>query len=361
MLAVVVARALTWTVAAVAAQVGDPAYPDPTDLAEWAAAGTVRWDAFHFHTIAGAGYPSSIARDWAFWPGYSLLTHAVGGGWVAGVLVAVASSVAGLAVVWRLVAETFGPPTARRTVWLIALFPGGLFLGAYYSESLFLLETVGAVYAARHGRWMLAGLAGAAAALTRSTGVLIVIALAWEAWRARAGRRAAWLLLVPVAPLAFFAWGELQTGDWLVPLHAQALWSRGWHGPLGAIPDAFEQARAALGHPFGPVHGDDFEPGWFVLGQFALLIGAVVAAVGAVRLQPGLGAYAAAALVVPLLQPFPDHPLLSLPRFLAVLFPLHVWLAVRAGRPRVLAAVLTVWVIGISVLSARFGLWVWAG
>jgi hypothetical protein len=361
LLAVLVARALTWTVAAVAAEIGGPAFPYPEDLASWAAAGTVRWDAFHFQAIAENGYPTSIAREWAFWPGYPLLTRALGGGWVAGVLVAVACSVAALALLWKLAAEAYGAATARRAVWLIALFPGGLFLGAYYSESLFLLETVAAVYAARRGRWVLAGLLGAAAALTRSIGVLIVLPLAWEAWQARPGRRAAWLLLVPIAPLAFFAWGELRADDWLVPLHAQKLWSRGWHGPLGALPDALDQAKAALGHPFGAVRGDDFEPGWFVIGQFILFVGAVAATVGALRLQPGWGAYALAAIAVPLLQPWPDHPLLSFPRFLSVLFPLFVWLALRTRRRAVFAAVLGAWVVGLGVLSARFGLWVWAG
>ena len=42
---------------------------------------------------------------------------------------------------------------AGATVWLVALFPAALYFGAPYSESLFLLVSVGAFYAARTGRW----------------------------------------------------------------------------------------------------------------------------------------------------------------------------------------------------------------
>src|SRR5437588_734028 len=51
------------------------------------------------------------------------------------------------------------------------------FQSATYTESLFLLLTLVAVYAARSERWWLAGLAGGLAASSRSNGVLILIPL----------------------------------------------------------------------------------------------------------------------------------------------------------------------------------------
>ena len=47
------------------------------------------------------------------------------------------------------------------------------FLFSPFSESLFLACSVGAVYAARHRHWVLAGGLGAAAALTRSIGIIL--------------------------------------------------------------------------------------------------------------------------------------------------------------------------------------------
>lgn len=344
-LAVLVARLVSWGAAAWGH--GDPF-----------AAATQRWDAQHLHGIAVGGYPDQLREAWAFWPGYPVLVAAFGGSWTVGVLVSLLCSVAALALLRRLAEEELGAGAARRAVWLVALFPAAWAFGSFYTESLFLLETVGAVYAARRGRWALAGLAGAAAALTRNTGVLLVLALGWEAWRQRAAWRAAWLALVPAAPFTFLAVAQIQAGDWLAPAHVGRIWGRGWHGPLAAVPEAFDQAREALAGTL-PV---SFEPAWMVVGQLALVLGAGVALVGVLRRLPlGWGLYAGAALAVPLSEPWPEHPLMSVPRYLAVLFPLHLWLAARTGRRAVLGVALAVSVAGLALLSARFGGWQWAG
>ena len=56
------------------------------------------------------------------------------------------------------------------------------------------------------------------------------------------------------------------------------------------------------------------------------------------RLPAAYGAYVVAALALPLSYPVGPQPLMSLPRFVAVLFPLAIWLALwmtgRAWRER---------------------------
>ena len=63
------------------------------------------------------------------------------------------------------------------TVWLLALFPAAVYFGAPYSESLFLLVSVGAFYAARTGHWAWAGALAAAASATRSAGLVLLVPL----------------------------------------------------------------------------------------------------------------------------------------------------------------------------------------
>ena len=80
---------------------------------------------------------------------------------------------------------------------------------------------------------------------------------------------------------------------------------------------------------FEPAGGDPFSVAAINLLLFAFLVFAAVAVVGAFRRLPlAYGAYALAALALPLSYPVDPQPLMSLPRFIAVLFPLFIWLAV---------------------------------
>ena len=73
------------------------------------------------------------------------------------------------------------------------------------------------------------------------------------------------------------------------------------------------------------------------------------------------GAYVLAALAPPLSSPWPAHPLMSLPRFLTVLFPIHMWLALHTAPPRRFAVILVASGAMLAVLSVKFATWGWAG
>ena len=93
----------------------------------------------------------------------------------------------------RLAEHLLGEAGARRAVLYLAVFPTSLYLGAVYSESLFLALALATFVLAERGRLGLAGVAVGLALLTRAQG-------ARAAPRARAvrapGRRAAALRLV---------------------------------------------------------------------------------------------------------------------------------------------------------------------
>jgi hypothetical protein len=93
----------------------------------------------------------------------------------------------------------------------------------------------------------------------------------------------------------------------------------------------------------------------------AFLAAAVVAVVGVWRLlPPAYGAYVVAALALPLSYPVRAQPLMSLPRFLVVLFPLSMWLAAwLAARPRVQKPALAVSALLLAFFAAQFATWHW--
>ena len=118
---------------------------------------------------------------------------------VAAYAVALGAFLGALTLLHRLVSLELGRPLAHPTLLLLAVFPAALYFGAPYAESLFLLLSVGAFYAARTGRWAWAGACAAAAAATRNSGVLLMLPLAliWWSSRERRPRDGAWILLRP--------------------------------------------------------------------------------------------------------------------------------------------------------------------
>ena len=115
---------------------------------------------------------------------------------------ALAALAVALYLLHRLTELELGRAAAGPAVLLLCVFPASVFLGAPYSESLFLAASVGAFYAARTGHWAAAGAAAAAASATRSAGVLLLLPLVILYWQGtEPGRRLrphlAWLALAP--------------------------------------------------------------------------------------------------------------------------------------------------------------------
>ena len=81
-------------------------------------------------------------------------------GVVLGIVISSVCAVGALYVLHRLVSLEFDQRLAHNTVWIFAWLPIALVLSAVYSEALFLVLAIGSFYAARTGRWALAGVAG---------------------------------------------------------------------------------------------------------------------------------------------------------------------------------------------------------
>lgn len=355
-----------------------------------------RWDSVWYLTIAQRGYGDEHDHaQAAFYPLYPLLMRGVG--WVvgsallAGILVSLACFLVALVLLHRLAAMELGVRDARGTILLVAFFPTAFFFSAVYSESVFLLVSVGAFLAARRGRWGWAGVLGGLAALTRNSGVLLLVPLvllflygpradravapvggAAAAWRERLRPRhpltpqLLWLALVPLGLALYLGWAAIALGDAFAPYHAQALWLRHFE-PLGAIAGGVRAAWLGLrqivhGSPtpryFGENGGDSFQVAGDSLMLLGFLVFALVALAGALRRLPfAYGAYAAVALAMTLSYPLDAQPLMSLPRYMVVLFPLQMWLARWAGERGGVERAVGVSAVLLGLFTAHFAHW----
>jgi hypothetical protein len=190
-----------------------------------------------------------------------------------------------------------------------------------------------------------------------------------------------WLALVPAGLAAYLGYLSLAGGEALSPFHAQQVWDRHFAGPyIGAwdgIRAGVEGVLEATGleahhgyvsnavsDPLAPrvraVTSTLVSPGHNVL-LAGFLIFAALATVGVLRTLPfAYGAYVLAALALPLSYPVSSQPLMSLPRFLLVLFPLTLWLAAwLSARPRLQLPALAASALLLAVFAAQFATWHW--
>jgi hypothetical protein len=189
--------------------------------------------------------------------------------------------------------------------------------------------------------------------------------------RYRVRRDALWLALVPVGLALYMTHLALAGGDAIAPFHAEGVWNRHFAAPYGGVWDgakaAFEGLRQLLSFQRHHVYyrvagGSPFINAGHNLLLFAFLLAAIPAVIGVLRLLPfAYGAYALAALALPLSYPVASQPLMSLPRFLLVLFPLNMWCAVRlVSCPRALTgAILVVSTLAMAFFVGEFATWHW--
>jgi hypothetical protein len=345
-----------------------------------------RWDSVSYLQIARAGYENPLST--AFYPLYPLLIR-IGSVFpiaplIVGGLISSAAAVAALALLYRVAALDLDERAATLTVLLVACFPTSLFLSATYTESLFLLLTLVAVYAARSERWWLAGVAGGLAASSRSNGVLILVPLvllylygprpaaptaSGGLLRARYRLRpdALWLLLVPVGLLAYMGYLWAAHGAPLQPfISEQRIYHHWFAGPFGALAVAFGHLPhdiSVVVQNHGSIVGTADPLSWnaheLIDLSFALL--AIVALVAAwPRVPRPYWIYAFVSLAFLLSVPGRLEPLESFSRYLLPLFPLFMGAAASMARHRTFTRSWLVVSCGALMLfSGLWGVWDW--
>jgi hypothetical protein len=267
-----------------------------------------RWDSYWYWSIATRGYEWKRDRemhDVAFFPLTPLLMAAVSRAtglhpFLAGEIVSLLALLAAAGLLARLARdEGFSP---RATLRALLLFPTAFYFVAAYSEALFLLTTVAFFLALGRRRFALAAFAGALAALTRPSGILLVVPVAVEMLRAapRDRLRLAAVAAGPAAGLgAFASWQWRQFGTpFAYVITEHAAWGRRMTWPW-----------LTLGHA---VRWSPYHP-----AEFTLIVGFGILALLLLRRRPAEATYVLASLALILAS----GSMVSVTRYLATAFP----------------------------------------
>ena len=77
------------------------------------------------------------------------------------------------------------------------------------------------------------------------------------------------------------------------------------------------------------------------------------------RLGAAYGVFVLASLALPLSDPLPGSPLLSMPRFALGVFPVFLALGLLGERPRLNTGILATCALLLGINLARWVLWIW--
>jgi Mannosyltransferase (PIG-V) len=337
--------------------------------------GWANMDGGWYLSIAHHGYAHRYSE--AFFPLYPMLVRLLAGASVGYVPAAIALSlvcfVAAAMLLFRLTADALGGRVAFWTVVFLSIAPTSFFFQAVYTESLFLLLSVALFFFAERRQWLAAGLMGLLATLTRSAGVVLVVPLAlfylqacdWQWRRLRAGLLA--VLLVPCGLAIYMAYLWRARGDPLLFSQVEKRWHRHYAAPYLTVWQGLRAGVLGMTRLF--THDRLLMPSTYfarfhnVAGLTNAIVLVVVAAVivlGWRRLGTPYNAYAALALVFVLTNPDTGQPLASLPRYSVVMFPLYMAVAAcTQRRPIIRALIVSLCLVGLVILTARFVLFAW--
>jgi hypothetical protein len=232
-------------------------------------------------------------------------------------------------------------------LFYLAFFPTSYFFSLPLPESLFLMLTVGGFYFAKSERWWLAGVCGAFASATRTTGVLLLPALAllyWQMYRPLRQLRplrkdALALVLIPGGLLSFMLYLHVITGNAFAFKGAMTAWGR----------------KAGLF--FSPLYEYLRQPGeiaahWdFKLVNFLALVMALTSAVTLLkRRQFPFAVYALLSLLVALSSAL----LQSQARYTMVVFPVYIVLATWGRRAMLDQMIRSIFLVLFGLMTAMF-------
>jgi hypothetical protein len=135
------------------------------------------WDANYFLDISRIGYTGG-ERFTPFFPFYPLLirlgTYAGFSSFWSAFLISQIATIITLYFLYKLADLEFGEDTARKTVFMLLAFPTSFYLGAVYSEPVFLALSIGAFYFALKKDWLFAAILAGLSAATRLIGVAVI-------------------------------------------------------------------------------------------------------------------------------------------------------------------------------------------
>lgn len=275
------------------------------------------WDGTHFIKIAEQGY--SGLQEYAFFPLYPLLIKIFAfifrNYLFSAILINIVSVFFSIKFLYKLVSLEFSKKIAKRTCFYFLIFPSSFYLVMTYSESLFLLFAVLTFYFLKKEKFYLSLLFVGLASLTRFVGIALAFVFIYKIIERYGNNKKSLIIL-------FSFWGTglyclylfLQTGNPFAFVVAESTWFRQLTAPWISV----WYSIFYLAIPFF----ETYKIYVFIELIFTILgLGLVIKSFRS--LPKHYFIYGAVSILIPLLT----GTLMSMPRFLILVFPIFIVLA----------------------------------
>jgi Gpi18-like mannosyltransferase len=130
-------------------------------------------------------------------------------------------------VLYKLIAIDFKKDIAFLSVILLLVLPTSYFFGSIYTESLFLLLAVSAIYLIRKGNFFWAAVLISLSTVTRITGVLLIPLYLVEVFQSKKKINYVWALVTPLGILAYMYYLKVAFNDPFYFLTSQPVFGAG--------------------------------------------------------------------------------------------------------------------------------------
>ena len=340
----------------------------------------VAWDSEYYLGIAVGGYDDPAAgrvqdpktgiqwpKNYSFFPGYPYLIRAlmaplalfglnpIATASLAGILVALLGTLAGMLALWDLTREYFDEQDALRAAFYLLIFPSAFFFAQVYTEGLFIGLAFWTLALSRRKQWFWAGILAALAAWTRAHGGLLFIPLGL-----------AWLQSMDWKnPRDSFSWKWLAQGLWsLLPLASYLVWRSSHLGAGWAALQSFYFGRGVLSLQSsidswkqGYEYAASVNSGLVYFGmEVASVITALLASLALLRKDPPVAAFSLAIVAFSAISGSAQ----SQARYVLVAPALFIVLALL-GRNKTFDrawTILSLLLMGMSLMLFSFDMWV---
>lgn len=325
--------------------------------------GFFRWDSGWYLNIAkrGYSYEPDATSSVAFYPllPYSAryLGHLLGSVPIAGLAISNAATVGAIYSLRRLGGVLHGDEVGKLASILLLVFPTSLFLSAFYTEGLYVCMAAASMYCYFRERFIWCGVLGMLAMLSRSTGMVLFVALLCDLG-VRLYRRELppslpmlALFAIPAGLAVFMLMQHVQVGDPFAFSKTMKHWGRHSAWPWEGIVEAVRRTHFTF--PVNFAKTQRFIDMLFALGFLG--IGVAMALAGQ---RIALWVY----VIVGMLLPLSTYELAGMSRYSLGLFPAFPFLArLCQGRPGVERWLIYVSSLFLAIYSLRFMQCGWVG